>query len=66
MVCYIQKARTHIALGFGQGARLEDPDGVLEGSGTVLRHVKITSHTCLDREGLKALVREAIALDRAG
>ena len=30
MICYIQKAKRHISLGFGKGAELADPEGLLE------------------------------------
>ncbi len=63
MVCYIQKAKAHMSLGFGKGASLADPDGMLEGSGSQMRHVKLPLGHALDLDGLARLVREAIALD---
>ncbi|WP_157936016.1 DUF1801 domain-containing protein [Paracoccus zhejiangensis] len=66
MVCYIQTAKGHVSLGFSKGARLSDPDGLLEGSGVQMRHVKLPLGTDPDRRKLAQLVSEAIALDAAG
>jgi hypothetical protein len=40
--CYIAVYRKHINLGFYYGAELSDPKGLLEGTGKLLRHIKIT------------------------
>ncbi|MFV0383491.1 DUF1801 domain-containing protein [Paracoccus sp. (in: a-proteobacteria)] len=63
MVCYIQKAKSHVSLGFGKGASLTDPDEVLEGNGGQMRHVKLPLGTDADRGKLGKLVKQAIALD---
>lgn len=65
MVCYIQKAKGHMALGFGQGARLTDSDGILEGSGGQMRHVKLPLGKSFDSSALKRLVDQAVELDGA-
>lgn len=63
LVCYLQKAKTHVTLGFQQGAHLSDPMNILEGSGKSMRHVKLALNRAFDREPLKALLVEAIAWD---
>lgn len=63
MVVYIQKAKGHVALGFGQGALLKDTSGILEGSGSQMRHVKCPFGSPLDRAALKDLVDQAVELD---
>lgn len=63
MVCYLQKAKAHMSLGFGKGAALADPDGLLAGSGNRMRHVKLPVGAAADRERLAKLVKEAVALD---
>ncbi len=40
MIFYIQKSKNHVSLGFGQGAMLADPLGVLDGTGSQMRHLK--------------------------
>src|SRR5215468_5769974 len=42
-VVYIGVYTKHINLGFYWGARMDDPEAVLEGSGKQLRHIKIKS-----------------------
>ncbi len=38
---YLRMNKKHITLGFYHPERLEDPEGILEGTGKELRHVKI-------------------------
>ena len=38
---YARAFRAHVNLGFFQGVHLPDPEGLLEGSGKALRHVKL-------------------------
>ena len=52
----------HISLCFiNDGPSLPDPDGLLRGRGTVVRHVRLTSAADLDRPPVKALIEAAIA-----
>lgn len=63
-VCYIAGYTEHVNLGFYHGALLgdQDPQGLLEGTGKGLRHVKLRSMAELEekREALEALVRVAV------
>ena len=54
-------------LGFNQGATLADPDGILEGNGKQIRHIKIRTPSDLARPEVRAYVQRArkIALDDA-
>lgn len=65
LVCYIQKATRHVSLGFGRGAKLTDPAGLLKGSGAQMRHVKVPFGGEANREALIELVKEAAVLDRS-
>ena len=49
-----------INLYFFDGDSLPDPEGVLNGTGTVVRHIRITTATDLDRPGVKAVMAEAL------
>lgn len=51
----------HVNLQFHQGAHLPDPDGLLEGTGKSMRHVKIRDEEILGRDAVEALIREAAA-----
>ncbi len=65
LVCYIQKARAHVSLGFSNGAALVDPEAQLHGSGGRMRHVKIALGTEPDHASLGRLIDAALALDAA-
>lgn len=63
--CSIRAANAHITLQFGtSGARLDDPDGLLEGTGKDLRHVKLRNGQDLPKRALTALVKQAVRIDR--
>jgi len=55
-------APDHLTLCFiHDGPSLPDPDRLLKGSGTVVRHVRLASPRDLDRPAVKALVKAAVA-----
>ena len=49
-----------INLYFFEGDRLPDPEGLLQGTGTMVRHLRITSAADLDRPAVKALMAAAL------
>lgn len=59
---YLADYSKHVNLGFNRGAHLADPEGLLEGTGKNLRHVKIRAKADLS-PALASLVREAVADD---
>jgi hypothetical protein len=48
-----------VNLGFNYGTELPDPEGLLQGSGKLLRHVKITTPEDLSNPALRRLVEAA-------
>ncbi len=56
---YLDFHAAHISLGLYYGADLDDPSGVLVGTGKRMRSVKIASLEDLDRPGLRALLEQA-------
>ena len=52
--------RKHINLYFFEGDTLPDPEQVLQGTGSMVRHVRLTSASDLDRPAVKALMAEAL------
>ena len=58
---YVGVQGSHVNLGFYHGASLEDPDGLLEGAGKALRHVKVRSVREARAPALARLVRGAVA-----
>jgi len=63
-LCYFMVATKHITFGFPRGTSLDDPEGLLEGTGKNLRHVKLRKAEDLHREGLRGLVENAARLNR--
>jgi hypothetical protein len=59
--CYIAFHMDHVNLGFNQGAELPDPEGLLEGPGKTLRHVKIAKPEDLEDPALHRLLEAAKA-----
>ena len=56
---YVNSFKNHVNVGFFYGAMLEDPAGLLEGSGKRMRHVKLKPGFELDTEGLGNLIDAA-------
>jgi hypothetical protein len=49
-----------VALCFLQGAGLPDPEGILRGSGNVVRNIRLESAATLDRPAVRALMKAAL------
>jgi hypothetical protein len=60
--CFYMVGQNHITFGFHFGTSLEDPEGLLVGTGKNIRHVKLRTVEDLKRKGVKKLVRAAARL----
>lgn len=49
----------HVNLGFNDGATLDDPKGILEGSGNQIRHIKIKTPEDIRRPEVRSYIRRA-------
>jgi hypothetical protein len=58
---YVHSFKSHVNVGFFYGALLEDPAGLLEGSGKCMRHVKLSPGSELNAAALSALIDVAYA-----
>ena len=58
---YVGVFKAHVNVGFFRGAELADPAGLLQGTGKLMRHVKLRPGEALDPQALEALIREAYA-----
>ena len=58
---YVDVFRAHVNVGFFRGAGLDDPAGLLQGTGKRMRHVKLRPGTLPDEAALTALIRAAHA-----
>jgi hypothetical protein len=58
---YILPHQNWVNLGFYKGVDLPDPDGLLEGTGKKLRHVKVRSVEDAEKPEIRILMEEALA-----
>ena len=58
---YVMPQSAWVNLGFYKGADLDDPLGLLEGTGAKMRHVKVRSFAETEQPELRALVSMAVA-----
>ena len=62
---YVLPYKKWVNLGFYQGVGLADPEGLLEGTGAKMRHVKVHSTDDVARSAVRALVEGALELRKA-
>jgi hypothetical protein len=58
---YVDAFRAHVNVGFFRGAEIADPEGLLEGTGRFMRHVKLRPTEEVDASALKGLIHTAYA-----
>jgi hypothetical protein len=58
---YVNVFKAHVNVGIFHGAELEDPLGLLEGTGKYMRHVKLRPDGEVDAMALMELVKYAYA-----
>ena|SRR5438045_2957281 len=58
---YVNAFRRHVNVGFFNGAALEDPSGILEGTGRRMRHVTLRPDEASDAAALGRLIDAAYA-----
>lgn len=68
IICTGETYKDKVKLTFARGASLEDPSGLFNSSldGGARRAIDLREGDALDEAGLKALIREAIAVNLAG
>jgi hypothetical protein len=60
MLCYIAPMKNNVNFGFYESAPvLDDPDGLLEGTGKRMRHVKLTSTAGIQKALFTKWVKQA-------
>lgn len=59
--CYVNVFTAHVNVGFFLGAHLGDPNGLLEGTGKFMRHVKLGPGKTVDEAALRRLISAAYA-----
>ncbi len=68
IVCTGETYKSHVKMTFAKGASLKDPSGLFNSSldGNVRRAIDVHEGEAIDARALKALVREAVALNVSG
>ena len=56
---YVNAFKAHVNVGFFRGAEIADPDGLLEGNGKYMRHVKLRPERDVDALALTTLIETA-------
>jgi len=60
MFCYIATNAKHVNLGFPRGTSLADPNGVLEGDGKAMRHIKFATLGDVERPFVRRYIQAAM------
>ena len=58
---YVNAFKAHVNVGFFRGAEIADPEGLLEGAGKFMRHVKLRPDHEVDAGALAKLIETAYA-----
>lgn len=58
---YVNAFKAHVNIGFFRGAEIADPEGILEGAGKFMRHVKLRPGGAFNATALTRLVETAYA-----
>jgi hypothetical protein len=58
---YVNAFTSHVNVGFFRGAEIADPEGLLEGTGRFMRHVKLRPGRAVDATALTNLIETAYA-----
>jgi hypothetical protein len=56
-VAYVYSDTEYVQFGFFRGSSLKDPQGLLEGKGQYVRHIKVRKPSEIDRRAFAALLR---------
>ena len=63
VIYLLASKKNHVNFGFLQSAKLFDPKGLLEGSGTPSKHIKLKPDVVLDETALRAFVDQCAAIE---
>lgn len=56
---YVNAFKAHVNVGFFNGTEIADPDGLLEGTGKFMRHVKLGPERDVNATALQKLIKTA-------
>lgn len=58
--CHVAVYKKHVNLGFNRGTELHDPERLLQGTGKLIRHVRLGEGVALDDQAMIQLIDAAI------
>jgi hypothetical protein len=61
--CYMKAFSKSVNFGFWRGVDIKDPEGLLEGSGDKMQHIKISSQKDINEKEFRSFIRQAIRLN---
>jgi hypothetical protein len=64
-VAYVYSDTGYVQFGFFRGSSLKDPEGLLEGKGQYVRHIKVRSPAEIDERAFAALLGQAAGSRKA-
>ncbi len=62
--CNFKAFKSSLNFGFWRGVDLDDPKGLLGGTGDKMRHVKLTGVDGIDKDAFASFVHQAVALNQ--
>ena len=62
-VVYLFGSKKHVNFGFLRSAELNDPNGILRGSGKPSKHIRVIPGQPIDKETLTEFVRQCESID---
>jgi len=60
---YIKAFKNSVNFGFWRGVDIEDPDGLLQGSGEKMRHFKLSSREQINKPIFSNYIKQAVKLN---
>jgi hypothetical protein len=57
-ICYLASFKKHVTFAFYDGRMLKDPDGILEGTGKIMKHIKLKRLEDMDEDQLSKWIIE--------
>lgn len=61
--CYMKAFKNAVNFGFWRGVQIKDPQGLLQGSGAKMRHVKVGSLEEISADAFADFVKQAVQLN---
>jgi hypothetical protein len=58
-IAYVYSATEYVQFGFFRGSALKDPQGLLEGAGQYVRHIKVRKLSDIDEDVFSAYLQQA-------